>query len=233
MDISAPFQPGSTRTAAQVPDYASLLGMEYTETDATYGYRKLRLVYNNSGADISATDAVVADDGKSDLNTVIKAALTSDSSRFRGVAVVDIPAGSLGWVVYHGKALITAGTGGISADSPLGIGGSVAGTFVDNAEGVIRETVGTGASAATNIGIAGIDPDDTLLAVKHFDVSVPSMTDVIDDADITSAGNIQLATTNTATDQVIVTWRDRSAEVIAQALAAISATQTGVVHLIG
>lgn len=70
-----------------------------------------------------------------------------------------------------------------------------------------------GAAINTNIAIAGIATADTLLAVIQFDISTGTVVDVIDrksEASITSAGNIQLTTTNTTGDKLLVAWFNKS-----------------------
>lgn len=61
-----------------------------------------------------------------------------------------------------------------------------------------------GAAAATNIAVADVKPGDAIVTVTMFAGGVPS--DVTAEATITSAGNIQLSTTNSTgnTLQVVI-----------------------------
>lgn len=61
-----------------------------------------------------------------------------------------------------------------------------------------------GAAAATNIAISGITTQDTIESVVEFAAGVP--TDRTAEASITSDGNIQLSTTDTTGDVLLVRW---------------------------
>jgi hypothetical protein len=74
----------------------------------------------------------------------------------------------------------------------------------------IRIGVGEGASANSNIAIAGIKTIDQLLSVFRVDIdATDSLTaeDVSDEASITSDGNIQCDTTDTSDDVIIVLYQ--------------------------
>ena len=76
----------------------------------------------------------------------------------------------------------------------------------------LRISVATGAAANTNIAVAGIATDDTLLSVVQFTrgaVTAITMSDVTSTASITSAGNIQLSAASTG-HKLIVVWFDKS-----------------------
>lgn len=70
-------------------------------------------------------------------------------------------------------------------------------------QSVTQEAV-AGAAAVTNIAVAGIATTDTLESVTMFAAGVPS--DVTGEASITSAGNIQLSTTNSTGNTLLVRW---------------------------
>lgn len=85
----------------------------------------------------------------------------------------------------------------------------------------MKWTLVAGNTAVTNIAIAGIALVDTIAFVMQIDIAVDTGTsatgnkvqDVIDrtsEAAITSAGNIQLSTTNTTGDKLLVVWFDKS-----------------------
>lgn len=65
-------------------------------------------------------------------------------------------------------------------------------------------TVVAGAAATTDIAVAGITMADTLGSVLMFNSGTPS--DVTSEASITSDGNIQLDTTNSSGNQLVVEW---------------------------
>jgi hypothetical protein len=65
-------------------------------------------------------------------------------------------------------------------------------------------TVVAGAAATTDIAVTGIAVGDTLGSVLMFAAGVPS--DVSSEASITSAGNIQLSTTDSTGNQLVVEW---------------------------
>jgi len=69
-----------------------------------------------------------------------------------------------------------------------------------------------GTTAVTNIAVTGIATDDTLIACLHISTaaSIATMADILSEVEITSAGNIQLATTNTTSDQLLLIWNDNS-----------------------
>lgn len=76
----------------------------------------------------------------------------------------------------------------------------------------LRFTLVAGAAAATNIAVAGIAVADTLVSVLRFDVdtTLRDITDVTSEAAIRSAGNIQLTTTVTTGDKLLVIWIDKA-----------------------
>ena len=82
--------------------------------------------------------------------------------------------------------------------------------------GVLREiqqltiTRAAGATAATNIAIAGIATEDTLLAVIEFVTAGTGVNNRTGEASITSAGNIQLSTTNTTNNFLLVFWYNKN-----------------------
>lgn len=72
----------------------------------------------------------------------------------------------------------------------------------------LKTTVVAGTTATTNIAVSGIATSDILRRVLMFAAGVPS--DVTAEASITTAGNIQLATTNSTGNTLVVEWNDVS-----------------------
>lgn len=70
-------------------------------------------------------------------------------------------------------------------------------------QNAMQEAV-AGAAATTNIAVAGITTADSIGSVVQFSSGVPDV--VTAEASITSDGNIQLSTTNTTGDTLLVTW---------------------------
>lgn len=68
----------------------------------------------------------------------------------------------------------------------------------------LQITLVAGAAAVTNIAIAGITLDAEIVSVLHNTAGV--IVDLTTEAAVTSAGNIQLSTTDTTGDQLIVFW---------------------------
>lgn len=67
-------------------------------------------------------------------------------------------------------------------------------------------TVVAGAAANTNIAVSGINVEDGLVAVLAFDFGGTAIVDRVSEATVTSAGNIQLSTTNTTGKVLLVNW---------------------------
>lgn len=67
-----------------------------------------------------------------------------------------------------------------------------------------RVSVVAGGTAVTNLNLTGAAVGDTLQSVIRIHTGVPS--DVTSQASITSAGHLQLATTDTTGDVLIVSW---------------------------
>lgn len=66
-----------------------------------------------------------------------------------------------------------------------------------------------GVAAAADLSpVGGIDPADSLIAVRHVTPDLVTNADVTGEASITAADTIQLSTTNTAGDFVVVVWRE-------------------------
>ena len=82
---------------------------------------------------------------------------------------------------------------------------------------VLKFTVVNGAAANTDIAIAGIATADKIVGVAKLDFTLSEGTpntrtweasDLTSEASVTSAGNIQLSTTNTTSEVLLVLWLD-------------------------
>lgn len=77
---------------------------------------------------------------------------------------------------------------------------------------IIRSAVVAGTTAATNIAVTGITLQDRLVAVVRLNRDATAanidISDVQSETSITSAGNIQLSTTNTTGDSLLVVWQN-------------------------
>lgn len=70
-----------------------------------------------------------------------------------------------------------------------------------------------GTLATTNIAVASIATADTILECLHYSVSggnLNGIADLTSEVSITSAGNIQLSTTDTSGDLLVLKWQDAS-----------------------
>ena len=80
--------------------------------------------------------------------------------------------------------------------------------------GSLKSSVVAGAAATTNIAISGIETTDKIVSVVRLDRDATAaninISDVTSEASITSNGNIQLSTTNTTGDALLVLWQDYS-----------------------
>jgi len=78
--------------------------------------------------------------------------------------------------------------------------------------GVIGSAVVAGTTAATNITVTGIGLADKLVAVVRLDRDATAaninITSVLSEASITAANTIQLSTTNTTGDSLLVLWQN-------------------------
>lgn len=102
-------------------------------------------------------------------------------------------------------------------------GGSAVLTYEANLPYKLKTAVLSGAASTTNIALTGVaTTGDRLLSVVQFDVAVDTGTsatgnkvqnvaDLTSEATITAADTIQLSTTNTTGDKLLVVWYDASA----------------------
>ena len=68
----------------------------------------------------------------------------------------------------------------------------------------LKTEVLDGAAAVTNIAVTGIAVGDTIQSAVMYAAGVPS--NVTAEVSITSAGNIQLATTDSTSNKLVVNW---------------------------
>ncbi len=82
---------------------------------------------------------------------------------------------------------------------------------------VVKFTVVNGTTAATNIAISGIATTDKIVSVVKLDFTLTEgapntrtwdASDLTSEASVTSAGNIQLSTTDTSGEILLVLWLD-------------------------
>ncbi len=75
---------------------------------------------------------------------------------------------------------------------------------------VVKFTVVNGTTAATNIAISGIATTDKIVSVVKLDFTLSGGTSNTRtwEASVTSAGNIQLSTTDTSGEILLVLWLD-------------------------
>lgn len=79
----------------------------------------------------------------------------------------------------------------------------------------LRISVATGAAPATDIAVAGITPQDTIVAVLRFvgaasaTPNVTTVEDVTGEASILSPGSVRLSATDTSQDKLVVVWLDK------------------------
>ena len=82
---------------------------------------------------------------------------------------------------------------------------------------VLNFTVVNGAAAATNIAVTGIATSDKIVSAVKLDFTLAEgapntrtweASDLTSEASITSAGNIQLSTTDTSNEVLLVFWLD-------------------------
>jgi len=78
----------------------------------------------------------------------------------------------------------------------------------------LKFAVTAGAAATTNITVTGIATTDHLIGVQESAVTSADPTDRTSEASITSTDNIQLSTTSTATDKLIVLYHDSDGRAI-------------------
>jgi hypothetical protein len=78
----------------------------------------------------------------------------------------------------------------------------------------LKFSVVAGSTAVANIAVTGILTEDTIVAVLRLDRDATAaninLADVTSEASITSNGNIQLTTTNTTGDTLVVVWFNKN-----------------------
>jgi hypothetical protein len=79
----------------------------------------------------------------------------------------------------------------------------------------LKTTVVAGAATATNIAVTDIATTDKIVSCMQVDRNATAANityaDLTSECSITSAGNIQLSTTTTTGDVLVVTWYDKVA----------------------
>lgn len=137
--------------------------------DPTYGYRKCRLVYNSSGADIDPKTVCLFKSGSS-VEVLKATAAIHSRDKVAGVTPevlmnnsggtdAKFPNGYWGWLIYGGDVQVLAGAA-ITANDNLTVGATTAGTLETNALGGAAAYVGQLGVALTAAAAAG----DTITA---------------------------------------------------------------------
>ena len=69
-----------------------------------------------------------------------------------------------------------------------------------------------GTTATTNIAVTGIATDDEIIFCGHISTkaAIATLADITSEVSVTSAGNIQLSSTDTSSDQLMLMWIDTS-----------------------
>ncbi|MCC7494869.1 MAG: hypothetical protein IT204_21140 [Fimbriimonadaceae bacterium] len=75
---------------------------------------------------------------------------------------------------------------------------------------MFQVTVIDGAAAATALTVSGIAPADVLLMVLHQDSTGLLLADLTNEASITAVDTVQLSSTATTGDKLVVAWLDLS-----------------------
>lgn len=107
------------------------LGRLAGEVDSTLGYRIWKYVFNDGGSSFVEGSVVCLDSSTATPGDAILAPTGENPSRLLGVAQHTIASGSYGWVLVQGLGEVEAGTGGITANTPLVVDGTDAGHATD------------------------------------------------------------------------------------------------------
>lgn len=69
-----------------------------------------------------------------------------------------------------------------------------------------------GTTATTNIAVTGIATSDSIIFCAHISTAaaIATMADITSEVSVTSAGNIQLSSTDTSSDALLLIWNDNS-----------------------
>lgn len=78
-----------------------------------------------------------------------------------------------------------------------------------HAQAGMKPDVLAGAAAATNIAVAGAVVGDVIMGCIHN--TAGTLVDVTGEASFTTDGNLQLSTTDTTADQLLLFWMPNSA----------------------
>lgn len=224
-----PLATDSTVLATSLPSIENYLGRKYHVEDPTYGPRWLQLVKNTSASSIAAARAVVTEDGETVPQHVELASVDSPAERFQGVTLTAIGVGYVGWTVVQGDCLALAGTGGITVDLPIAMGGT-AGAFkvAESREGFFQLAGGSAGAHA----VTGIKAEDRLISFVEIDGTSGLPTNrtsevvSIDDDEVDNTGG-----TATTGDILEVRWEKAAGGTVGTGMAAITATNTGRISL--
>jgi hypothetical protein len=229
VETTLPIPMGETVLSTSLPSIDNYLGRIHEYDDPTYGPQKVKLVKNTSASSIAAARSVVTEDGETVSSHVELSSTDSPHERFQGVTVAAIGVGYVGWVVVRGECLALAGTGGITADLPIAMGGTAGGFITAVArEGRFQRAGGAAGAHA----ITGIKAEDRLISFVEQDGTSGLITDrtsevvSIDDDVVDNTGG-----TATTGDVIIARWEKAAGGPVGTGMAAITATNTGRIRL--
>ncbi|MDF1699563.1 MAG: hypothetical protein P1V36_00185 [Planctomycetota bacterium] len=124
---------------------------EAEELDSTVaGPQRWVYVFNDEASTAWAAGNVVALDASTVNYDGILAPVDAPAVRLLGVAQHAIAAGSYGWILERGFGEVLAGTGGITANTPLTVNDTDAGTALDGSATESCFAFATEAATATN-----------------------------------------------------------------------------------
>ena len=108
-------------------------------------------VFNDETSTAFAEGNVIALDASTANYDGVLAPTNAPKARLLGVAQHAIAAGSYGWILRKGFGEVLAGTGGISANTPLTVNDTDAGTALDGSATESCFAFATEAATATNL----------------------------------------------------------------------------------
>lgn len=76
----------------------------------------------------------------------------------------------------------------------------------------LQVSVLAGTTATTNIAVTGIATSDKIVWCGHLSTAaaIATLADITSEVSVTSAGNIQLSSTDTSSDALLLFWIDTS-----------------------
>ena len=138
------------------------VGQIREEQDPTYGYRRLRVIKNNTANAIVAGSTVAFQSGSS-INVGLAAAATLKQF-IAGITLVDIPAGYYGWAVCSGDVagvsdgafLVNVRLRVVNASGTAGRLDSDAAAAAEDEFFAVSVAAAGGAAASTRVRVSGL-----------------------------------------------------------------------------